>query len=56
MIQKLLSIITLCLISVLSYAQVVNNVSQLNNAINSASSGTTIILADGTRDWSASNQ
>ena len=46
--EKLLFTITLCLLTILSHAQLVTNTTQLNNAINSASPGTTIILADGT--------
>ena len=45
---KLLSSVLLFFISTISYAQIVNNLSELNNAINNASPGTTIILANGT--------
>ena len=44
----LLSILTFFLISTFGFTQVVNNVTQLNNAINGASPGTTITLANGT--------
>jgi len=46
-IKNLLYTIIFCLITTLSFAQVVNNATQLNNAINAASPGTTITLADG---------
>jgi poly(beta-D-mannuronate) lyase len=46
--NKLLSTLALFFMSTLGYAQVVNNATELNSAINSASPGTTIILADGT--------
>jgi len=46
--NKLFSTLALLLISILTYAQVVTTASQLNNAINAATPGTTIILADGT--------
>lgn len=46
--NKLLTILTFLLMSTLGYAQVVNNTTELRNAINSATSGTTITLADGT--------
>ncbi len=47
-LNKLLFTLTLFFISTLGYAQVVTNSSELNNAINAATPGTTIILADGT--------
>ena len=46
--KKILFTLVLLLISILTYAQVVTTTTQLNNAINAASPGTTIILADGT--------
>ncbi len=46
--EKLLFTLAFCLLTILSQAQLVTNTTQLNNAINSASPGTTIILADGT--------
>lgn len=45
--NKLLLTLTLFFISTLSYAQVVNNSTELNNAISTATSGTTITLANG---------
>lgn len=48
MINKLLPTITFCLIWLLGNAQVVTNQSQLNNAINTATPGTTIMLANST--------
>jgi poly(beta-D-mannuronate) lyase len=47
-INKLLSTLTLLLVSTLGFSQIVTNQTELNNAINTATSGTTIILADGT--------
>ena len=46
--NKLLSILILLFTSTLAYSQVVTNPTELNNAINGATPGTTIILADGT--------
>ncbi len=45
--NNLLSTLALFFMSSLGYSQVVNNLTELNNAIISASPGTTIILADG---------
>jgi len=47
-INKLLPTISMLLMSILVYGQVVTNTMELNTAINTASPGTTIILADGT--------
>ena len=46
--NKLLFTLVFCLVNALGYAQVVNNSTELNNAISAASPGTTITLADGT--------
>ena len=46
--NELLITITLLFISTLAYSQVVTNQTQLDNAINAAVPGTTIVLADGT--------
>lgn len=46
--NKLLLTLVLCLMSILAYTQIVTTPTQLNNAINTATPGTTIILADGT--------
>lgn len=45
--SKLLLVITLFFMGTLSYAQTVNNLTELNDAIAGATPGTTIILADG---------
>lgn len=45
--NKLVLVLALIFMSTLSYSQVVNNETQLNDAISSASPGTTIVLADG---------
>jgi len=45
---KIFTVLSLLFLSTLSYAQVVNNASQLASAINAASPGTTITLANGT--------
>jgi len=47
-INKLLFTLALFLTSTLCFSQVVTNQTELNNAINAATPGTTIILADGT--------
>ncbi len=47
-INKLITTLILLFISIVSYAQVVTNQTELNNAIASATPGTSIILADGT--------
>ena len=47
-INKLFFTLGLLIMSNLGYSQVVNNATELNNAINAAVPGTTIILADGT--------
>ncbi len=46
--NKVLFTLVLCFITALSYAQMVSNTTQLNDAINAAVPGTTITLADGT--------
>jgi len=46
--NKLLFAIVLFLCYAFGHTQIVNNTSELNNAISGASPGTTIILADGT--------
>lgn len=46
--NKLLFSIAFLFVCVWGHTQVVNNATELNNAINAASPGTTIILADGT--------
>ncbi len=45
--RKLLLVIGLLLVGALGYAQMVTNATELTNAINAASPGATIILADG---------
>ncbi len=47
-LNKLLPILALFLVNTICYSQIVNNQAELNSAINTASPGTTIILADGT--------
>ncbi len=46
--RKSIFIFFLLFVSTLGYAQIVTNTAELNTAINTASPGTTIILADGT--------
>lgn len=47
-INKLLFTLALLLTSTLGFSQIVTNQTELSNAINAATAGTTIILADGT--------
>ena len=49
-IHKTVFIAILIIIGGSGYAQIVNNVTELNSAINSASPGSTVVLADGTWD------
>ena len=46
--KKLLFALAFLVLNTLGYAQIVTNSTELNNAINAALPGTTIILADGT--------